>query len=164
MNTMNQPDYPFCTKYEDLIKRYFSLLLQQHDYKLIFLKRIGRYGSECVFGMQSEGKPNFQFGGETGPYIAIAAPTVPFSLSGEGGVEPPWLFITAIDDYLAGRKAKWKIDNIDTWEETLEDLSRKTIKLLPWLLDTFSNEQLLAIWRVDYEKWAVNKLDEYKKR
>jgi hypothetical protein len=159
---MNQSDESYCNKYRVLIEQYFSFLLTQHNYELVFLQRAGRYKNECVFGMQSNGKPKFQFGGETGPYVAIAAPTVPFSLDAEGGAGRPWLFIEALDDFLAGRGAPWisRHESI-VWEKKLDQLSEKTVRLLPWLLETFSEEKSVEAWRVEYDKCVKDALAKY---
>lgn len=148
-------------EHQALIERHFAFLLTEHGYELVFLATQGRY-SEYVFGMHSRALPKFQFGGETGPYVAVAASTVPFSLESEGGCEPPWLRVDALDDFLAGRGAPWVgRTGFPVWDSRLKALSEVTRRLFPWLARTFVDKSAVDAWRGDYDRCVDDALKRY---
>jgi hypothetical protein len=152
---MNQSDKLYCQEYEELLRKHFSFLLIEHKYKLTFLKRQGRYASECTYGMYCEGYPKFQFGGETGPYVAVAPSTIEYSLESEGGAHPPWMYLDRLDNHLSGSNSQGRLLTstfaYPKWEERLEVLSSITKRLLPQVFKIFETEESLNNWRVNFE-------------
>ena len=104
--------------------------------------------------MEAEGMPKFQFGGETGDYVAVAVSSAPYSLESEGGVSGPWLYIEGLNSFLSGdAPLPWLQENssssqFNKWEE----LAEMMIRLLPWILNTFSQHGIADKWRIEYDK------------
>jgi hypothetical protein len=163
---MTNKDKTNCLEHEERIKRCFDFLINDHNYTLTFL---GMHGwlHACFFGMESLGKPKFQFGGsvfgsQRCPYVAVAASTVEYRF--EIGIEDPWISIRFLDDFVSDRGATWLYRNRTErrdWETDLIRLAETTKRLLPLIYEVFSNEKSLSQWRKKYDEWIRLEFDQF---
>jgi hypothetical protein len=157
---MASTNEPRCATELTMVRRHFGFLLEGHGYDLFLLRSARSQYGDCLFGMRSGSRPRFQFGGETGPYVAVAACTVPFSLDTPGGAKPPWISIEALDDFLSGRGAPWLGGSgFPNWDDRLQELSETTARLLPRIFEIFRDESSVQSWRVEYDVCVSNALD-----
>lgn len=159
---MTNKDELYCNEYKEKILKHFGFLINEHGYSITFLNRTGRYQSDCIYGMECQEKPKFQFGGELGPYVAVAVSTVKYRLQ-ENDHNISWFYINRIDDYLSGRELNLRAE-IPDWDEELGLLAETTNRLLPSIFEIFISEESVNTWRIGYDEWIDRGFEEYLRR
>src|SRR5262245_3879370 len=99
-------DETFCQDSWLVFQKHFDGFMQTHGYSKTFLGRRGRYASECLFGLDSPGKPRLVFGGEIGPDIWIGSPTSRFAVVDDPETKE-WFNIGPLTDFVLGRGPLW---------------------------------------------------------
>jgi hypothetical protein len=155
-STVNQAIEPSCVEKFNLIRRDFSFLTDKYGYEIIFLARQGRHN--CVFGMEAKQMPKFILGGEDVYYIAVSTPQASYNLDFENSFRNSWLNVVGLSSFLSGGSPLPWLDDEDPdsipqfyeWKE----LSDITERLMPWIINTFSDLNTAENWRIEYDKAA----------